>query len=308
MTSPATLVEKGHAEVGGNNRVDKIESLKIYYEIHGRGPNKLFFVMGLNTTSGSWEYQVKYFGAHPDFQVCIFDNRGVGWSDAPSGLYSTSQMAQDAIGLMEHLEWTENIHVIGISMGGMIAQELVLLKPGYVRSLCLTSTTAGMTIPPIAAITTITRILFIKDPRIRINALVKILFTKEWLAESAPPGSTHKNNEERIIEDLRNRINRTRLQPVNGAIGQIAACLLHYVSPMRLQQIRDSIPQILVITGSWDNFVRPNNSFYLAEQLQADFEYWEGCGHVPCGEQIERYNTALENHFKKAGLIHSTRT
>ncbi|RIB30443.1 Alpha/Beta hydrolase protein [Gigaspora rosea] len=278
MTSPATLVEKGYAEVGGNYRVDKIESLKIYYEIHGNGPNKLFFVMGLNTTSGSWEYQVKYFGAHPDFQVCIFDNRGVGWSDAPRGLYSTSQMAQDAIGLMEHLGWTENIHVIGISMGGMIAQELVLLKPGYVRSLCLTSTTAGMTIPP------------------------------EWLAESAPPGSTHKNNEERIIEDLSNRINRTRLQPVNGAIGQIAAALLHYVSPMRLQQIRNSIPQILVITGSWDNFVRPNNSIYLAKQLQADFEYWEGCGHVPCGEQIERYNTALENHFKKAGLIHSPRT
>ncbi|CAG8557457.1 21456_t:CDS:1, partial [Gigaspora rosea] len=45
MTSPATLVEKGYAEVGGNYRVDKIESLKIYYEIHGNGPNKLFFVM-----------------------------------------------------------------------------------------------------------------------------------------------------------------------------------------------------------------------------------------------------------------------
>ncbi|CAG8605627.1 10540_t:CDS:10 [Dentiscutata heterogama] len=302
MTSPATLIEKGHAEVGGKHRTDKTESLKIYYEIHGNGPNKLFFIMGLNTTSGSWEYQVRYFGEHPDFQVCVFDNRGVGWSDAPSGLYSTSQMAQDAIGLMEHIGWTENIHVIGISMGGMIAQELVLSKPEYVKSLCLTSTTAGMTIPPIAAITTITRILFIKDPKIKINAIVKIMFTKEWLAASAPPGSPHKNNEERIIEDLHKRINRTRLQPINGAIGQIAATLLHYVSPKRLQQIRSSIPHILVITGSWDNFVRPNNSFYLAKQLQADFEFWEGCGHVPCGEQIERYNASLEKHFRKAGL------
>ncbi|CAG8573268.1 4889_t:CDS:10 [Cetraspora pellucida] len=283
MTSPETLVEKGYATVGGTHRIDKTENFRIYYEIHGKGPNRLFFIMGLNTTSGSWEYQVKYFGRHPDYQVCIFDNRGVGWSDAPGGLYSTSQMAQDAVDLMDHLGWTENIHVIGISMGGMIAQELVLLKPEYVKSLCLTSTTAGMTIPPIAAITTISRILFIKDPRTKINAIVKIMFTK----------------------DMCNRISRSRLQPVNGAIGQIAASLSHYVSPTRLQKIRNSIQPILVITGSWDNFVRPNNSFYLAEQLQADFEFWEGCGHIPCGEQIERYNASLEKHFKKAGLIHS---
>ncbi|CAG8698996.1 3897_t:CDS:2, partial [Acaulospora morrowiae] len=127
-----TLVKSSHAKVGGKHRNDGTENLNIYYELHGHGPNKLFFIMGLNTTSGGWDNQARHFGGHPDYQVCIFDNRGVGFSDAPYGLYSTKQMAHDAIDLLNYLGWTQNIHVIGISMGGMIAQELVLEKPHYV--------------------------------------------------------------------------------------------------------------------------------------------------------------------------------
>ncbi|RIA97065.1 Alpha/Beta hydrolase protein [Glomus cerebriforme] len=259
--------------------------------------------MGLNTTAESWEYQVKYFGSHPDYQVCVFDNRGVGHSDAPAGFYSTSQMAHDVIDLCEYIGWTKNVHLIGISMGGMISQELVLAKPQYFKSLCLTSTTPGMTLPPLLCVTTLSKLLFIKDPLNKVDIMVKLLFPNEWLEAPAPSGSPHATNKEHILETFHQRILRRGIQPINGAIGQIAACIRHYCSPSRLTRIKYYISQILVVTGTWDNLINPANSDYLAKRLNAEFECWEGSGHALPNEQDERYNNLLDIHFRKAGLF-----
>ncbi len=85
--------------------------------------------MGLGGMKTAWQRQTKDF-AHTKgdtYTSLIFDNRGMGESGKPLMRYSTSSMAQDTIELLDHLEWTSarSIHVIGISMGGMIAQELV---------------------------------------------------------------------------------------------------------------------------------------------------------------------------------------
>ncbi|CAG8435533.1 5757_t:CDS:2 [Diversispora eburnea] len=256
-----TLTKKGYVTI--NNP----ENFKIYYEIHGKEgkeTNKLLFIMGLFNTTLSWKPQTEYFGNHPDYQLCVFDNRGVGWSDAPFGLYSTSQMAQDVVKLLEHLDWTENIHVIGISMGGMIAQELALAKPHYIKSLCLTSTSPGRSLTP------------------------------EFLATPAPEGSPHKTYEDIFTENFLDRISKTRKQPIK------AACLRHYVSPSKLEQIKNNISHILVATGTWDNLVKPQNSFYLAKHLGVDVKCWEGSGHVLSNEQPKKYNEMLEKHFRNA--------
>ncbi|CAJ0866433.1 3616_t:CDS:10 [Entrophospora sp. SA101] len=257
-----TLVKKDFVEVGFTNSIidGNNSPIKIYYEIHGSGANKILFIMGLNTTLGAWENQIG---------------------------------------------WTSDVNLVGISMGGMISQELVLLKPHYFKSLCLTSTTSGLTIPPISCIITLMKLFMKKNPIDKVQLAVDALFPEHWL-KSPSIGSSHNTNRERVVESMVQRISNTRIQPVRGAIGQISACLRHYVSSERLRIIQDKIPKILVVTGNLDNFVRPSNSFYLAEELNADFEYFEGSGHVIPGEQPERYNSLLEEHFRKAGLIDSS--
>lgn len=79
----------------------------------------------------TWQRQTKDFGhSEADKYTClVFDNRGMGSSDKPILRYTTSEMAKDIIELLDHVGWTEerSVHVVGISMGGMIAQELVSL-------------------------------------------------------------------------------------------------------------------------------------------------------------------------------------
>lgn len=87
--------------------------------------------MGLGGMKYAWQRQTKDFGhTQADKYSClVYDNRGIGDSDKPRARYSTSEMAKDVIEVVDHLGWTDKrqLHVIGISMGGMIAQEVVSL-------------------------------------------------------------------------------------------------------------------------------------------------------------------------------------
>lgn len=85
--------------------------------------------MGLGGLKSTWQRQTKDF-AHNEADVytsLLFDNRGIGESDKPLLRYTTSEMAKDTLELLDYVGWTEDrsVHVVGISMGGMIAQELV---------------------------------------------------------------------------------------------------------------------------------------------------------------------------------------
>lgn len=85
--------------------------------------------MGLGAFKSAWQRQTKNFGHdHGLKYTClILDNRGMGDSDKPLTRYSTSDMAKDTLDVVNSLGWTgkRELHVIGVSMGGMIAQELV---------------------------------------------------------------------------------------------------------------------------------------------------------------------------------------
>ena len=93
------------------------------------------WIMGLGGFKSAWQRQSKDFGHSQNtnrdqstkYSCLVFDNRGVGESDKPLARYSTSEMAKDTLELVDYVGWDENrqLHVIGSSLGGMIAQELV---------------------------------------------------------------------------------------------------------------------------------------------------------------------------------------
>lgn len=108
----------------------------LYYEMHGEG-EPLLAVMGLAADTTAWTLQVPAFAAH--HRTVIFDNRDVGQSSMADGSYEISDMARDALGLADALE-LEPFHLLGVSMGGAIAQEVALAAPERVLTLTLAVT------------------------------------------------------------------------------------------------------------------------------------------------------------------------
>ena len=112
---------------------------RIHWEQEGNGAPVLL-IMGLGWTSDMW-YRTKPLLAQ-QYQTLIFDNRGVGRSNAPAGPYSIALMASDAAAVLD-AAGIESAHIYGVSMGGMIAQEFALQYPKRVKSLILGCTAAG---------------------------------------------------------------------------------------------------------------------------------------------------------------------
>jgi len=113
---------------------------QIYYEMQGEG-EPLILIMGIGGDSTLWApYQVPEFSTR--FQVIVLDNRDAGRSSKTSGSYTVADMADDVAGLMDGLG-IERAHILGISMGGMIAQEFALRHPDRLDRLILTGTGAA---------------------------------------------------------------------------------------------------------------------------------------------------------------------
>jgi pimeloyl-ACP methyl ester carboxylesterase len=108
-----------------------LRDINLYYEVAGQG-DPIVFIHGLGSSARDWEYQVPFFA--PRYRVVVFDVRGHGRSDKPPGPYSVPLFAQDAAALIRALE-AAPAHVVGISMGGMIALQLAVDEPALVRSL-----------------------------------------------------------------------------------------------------------------------------------------------------------------------------
>jgi 3-oxoadipate enol-lactonase len=117
----------------------RVNGIDIDYRLDGQG-DPLLLIMGFGGPKQGWFFQRRPFGKH--FQVVTFDNRGVGHSSKPPAPYSMQMMADDAVGLMDHLG-IDRAHVAGVSMGGMIAQHVALSHPERVRKLVLGCTFAS---------------------------------------------------------------------------------------------------------------------------------------------------------------------
>ena len=113
----------------------RLKDVEINYELEGDGPETIALVNGLADDLTTWFGQMEDFlGA--GYRVLRFDNRGIGKSSRPQGLYTTAKA------LVDHLE-LRDVHLVGVSMGGMISQEYALAYQGDLRSLTLACTYAA---------------------------------------------------------------------------------------------------------------------------------------------------------------------
>jgi 3-oxoadipate enol-lactonase len=110
----------------------------LYYEVHGDG-EPLLCVMGLAADHLAWTLQVPAWSQQ--YKTVVFDNRDVGQSFRADGPYEVADMAQDTLRLADGLG-LERFHLLGMSLGGAIAQEVALAAPGRLLSLTLVVTYA----------------------------------------------------------------------------------------------------------------------------------------------------------------------
>jgi pimeloyl-ACP methyl ester carboxylesterase len=117
-----------------------IAGTDLYYERRGEG-EPLLLIQGLGGNSLHWG-EGFLGGLEDGFELILFDNRGAGRSGPLEGEHTIADLAGDALGLLDALE-IDSAHVVGISMGGMVAQEIVLSAPERVRTLTLGCTFPG---------------------------------------------------------------------------------------------------------------------------------------------------------------------
>ena len=115
--------------------------MRIAWERHGSG-EPLLLIHGLGYARWGWEPVVEPL--EQSFDVILFDNRGIGESDAPPGPYTVAELSADAVQVLDEAG-VERAHVLGTSLGGMVAQELALAAPERVDKLVLACTTPGGT-------------------------------------------------------------------------------------------------------------------------------------------------------------------
>ncbi|GAB4420634.1 MAG: alpha/beta hydrolase [Anaerolineales bacterium] len=110
-----------------------VNDLEMYYEIHGKG-QPLMLLHGLGSSSRDWEMQVRHFSAR--YKVVLCDLRGHGRTSKPRGRYSIAQFSDDVAALLASLK-LDPVHLVGISMGGMVAFDFAIRFPDMLKSLTI---------------------------------------------------------------------------------------------------------------------------------------------------------------------------
>lgn len=120
--------------------VAHVNGIDINYQLEGEGDQTIVLINGLADDLQSWDFQMPAI-LEAGYRVLRFDNRGIGKSDAPAGPYSSGMLAADAKALVDHLGLT-GFHLMGVSMGGMIAEEYAIAYGSDLASLTLACTYA----------------------------------------------------------------------------------------------------------------------------------------------------------------------
>src|SRR5260370_11694797 len=167
----------------------KAGNINLNYDTFGDG-EPLLLIMGFGMSGAGWIPSLPFFGG---FKSIYFDNRGTGLSGKPEGIYTVEAMADDASNLLKALGIAK-AKVFGVSMGGMIAQELTLRHPEQVTKVVLGCTMAGGTTVKMAAPEIVEKLMTAQkmmptDTDKAFDILLPALMPPEFIAD--PPEIKH---------------------------------------------------------------------------------------------------------------------
>jgi 3-oxoadipate enol-lactonase len=239
------------------------DGVDLYFERAGAGPPVLL-VMGLGMNATGWWRTIPVLARA--FTVLSFDNRGVGRSGRPPGPYSIAQMADDAVAVLD-AAGVEAAHVYGVSLGGMIAQEIALRRPERVLGLVLAATTPGgeHAIAPAAE----SLAFFQRRGQMPAEEAVWASVPYNYAAR------TRRDGGQRIAEDIAQRL-RFPIEP-EPYVAQLAAALGHDA----YERLGAVSHPTLVVHGAEDRMVHPDNARLLAERVpSAQLQLWEQTAHL----------------------------
>lgn len=257
-----------------------LNGININYKVDGEG-EPLVMIMGFGSPLKTGMNQVPFFKKH--YRVITFDNRGVGKSDKPQGPYSTKMMADDTAKLMDYLS-IEKAHILGVSMGGMIAQELAINHPQKIQKLILACTYAGG-----------------QDV---VNQNDEELAQALQQNQNMPAIMIDRSFNKPLYKFFFGLFAKMPMrsfgaEEMAGFAGQSAACAKHDTLE-RLQLIK---APTLVIAGSKDRLINPGSSKVIASKIpNAKLVKIEGGSHSFFIEMKKEFNREVFNFLKTPRL------
>jgi 3-oxoadipate enol-lactonase len=258
----------------------RVGDVEISYERAGAGP-PLLMIMGMSGTFDHWEAAF-LAGLRREFDTIVYDHRGVGASSPLAGPLTIAQLADDAAGLLGELE-IDSAHVLGVSMGGMVAQELALAHPERIRTLTLGCTYCGGEGSALAGEHVMRRLaegMMSGDRERAIRAA--------WEANVSPRFAAEKEAYARFLE-----IGRRRAVPVEVIMEQMRAIAAHDTSA----RLPGLAPATLVLHGTLDELLPVQNGRMIAGLIpDSRLEVFEGVGHLFFWELPERSGELIRAH------------
>lgn len=250
--------------------------MKLAWERHGDG-EPLLLIHGLGYARWGWGPVLPALAER--FDVVLFDNRGIGESDAPPGPYTAAEMASDAIRVLDEAG-IERAHVVGTSLGGMVAQELALAHPDRINRLVLACTTpGGPRAHPMPQVT----VALMTEAATLEPAVALRRFVENALAPATV--AAHPD----LVDGIMAHRLATAQQPAAWAAQASAG--MTFDAYDRLGALTTPT---LVQHGDEDVVVDPRNGDLLVELLpDARLERFPGTGHLFFWEEPERFASSV---------------
>ena len=255
----------------------------MFYETAGDVGSPILLVMGLGMRGRIWEPQV--LDLSKDHRVICFDNRGIGESEAFAGQLTIRDFAADAVRVADAAGW-QRFHVVGVSLGGMIAQEIALAHADRVMSLTLIATHAGGPLGMLPKLDGL--VAFVKalagPAHQRVAALQQLLYTKEFLQTI-----------DQAALDRRMQAQTGKRAHPRTLIGQLLAVLRHDTRA----RLGDVTMPTLIIRPGRDVLVRATHSDHLARSIPgARMVRFDGAGHGVTFQEARGVSAAIREHVQ----------